>query len=136
MGPNFVTDYRKWSKLGILARYLTDSELSPLRKYMIDIEDPYASEVSFVNAEILEPLLFFEFKNAPVNKIDSILNKFMEILDTVRHEEKIDRQRMKSIIDKTFLEAWGALESNPYKWLAHIIIGDCVYGTEELNVSI
>lgn len=103
---------------------------------MVEIEDPYVSGVSAHYFHYLEPLFFFRFSNAPIQKIDSILNKFKEILDKVSNEERIDTQRMRLIIDKTFLEALSALENDPQETLARILISDSIYGTNEYDVSI
>lgn len=137
MGPNCITEYRKLAALSILLRYLTDTSVSPLQRDMVEIDDPYASKVSFCSIENLESLLYFTFENAPINKIDEILNKLKEILNKISNgTEKIDMQRMHSIIDREFLESLSALESNPHDTLALLLVGDSVYGTKEADVSI
>lgn len=136
MGPNCVTGYREFKALGILLDYLTNTSLSPLQRDMVEIEDPYVSEISAYANHFLESLLIFTFNNAPIKKIDSILDKFKDILIKVSNEEKIDMHRMKSIIDKVFLEDLSALESDPHLTVAKLLVKDAVYGNNESDVSI
>lgn len=136
MGPNCVYEYRKLAALGILLRYLTDTSVSPLQREMVEIDDPFASRVSFCTIENLESLLYFTFENAPIKKIDEIQGKLKEVLNKIANgEEKIDMQRMQSIIDREFLESLSSLESSPHDTLALLLVGDSVYGKSEEDVG-
>lgn len=132
MGPNCVTEYRKITSLLILMCYLTGT----LQRYMIGIDDPYASTVDYGGRLFLESLLMFKFENAPVKKINEILNKFKEVLRKVSNEGKIDMQRMQSIIDNRYLQYISDLENYPHETLIDLILNECDYGIKESDVSI
>lgn len=136
MGPNCVTNYSEMKALIILLRYLTSTSVSPLQRDMIEIVDPYGSQVYFGVDQFLETLLYFKFENSPIKKIEEILTKFKEVLGKVSNEEKIDMQRMRSIIDKKYLEDLSALENIPHSALSNILRKDNLYGSKEAHVSI
>lgn len=50
-------------------------------------------------------------------------------------EEKIDMQRMKTIIERNILEYVTNLENNPHDTIAFIMIGDLLYGDNAFDVS-
>lgn len=136
MGPNSVTEYRKFRALNILLSYLTDSSVSPLQMHFIEIDDPFASKVSFITHEYSESLIIFSFENVPIQKMDGILEKLKEILNKLSTgEEKIGMERMKSIIEKDYLKTLCALENDPQKTLGYILMQDSVYGIKEADVS-
>lgn len=135
MGPSCITDYSKVLALVILIRYLANTAESPLRKSMIDIEDPFASKVNGEARLFLESLLFFTFESVPLKKIDEILTKFMEVLVRISNKDEIDMVKMQSIIGKVYLESIIALESAPHDVLAIILLDEAVYGTKEADVS-
>lgn len=45
-GPSAVKDVYNLTACTILLKYLTDFSVAPLQKEFVEIEDPYASEVS------------------------------------------------------------------------------------------
>lgn len=110
--------------------------MSPLQKHMVEIDSPYASRIYGYARLFSESLLFFTFQNVPVRKIDEVLTKFKEILGKISDEEKLDMQRMQSIIDKKNMESLSALENAPHYFLSELLRNDAVHGTNESNVSI
>lgn len=134
MGPHCVTGYRDLLALNLLMRYLTSSSVSPLQKNMSEIEDPFASNISCYTLEFLTPLLIFVFENAPIKRIDDILEKLQEILCQISNEEvKIDIERMHALIEKNFLESLCNLEDSPHNALEDQLVKNCIYGTNVDN---
>lgn len=46
-GPKATTEYETLTACSIFLKYLSETSVSPLQKELIEIEDPYASRVSF-----------------------------------------------------------------------------------------
>lgn len=135
MGPNCITDYSEIKALTILQRYLTSTTASPLQRDMVEIVDPYASTVHGGSCLYVQSLLWFKFVDVPITKIEEVLSKFQKVVSNVANEEKIDMQRMQSIIDKEYLEDLVALENNPHSALSDILLDDHLYGIQEDDVS-
>lgn len=132
LGPD-VEDCRTCSDLEILLHYLTETSISPLRKEMIEIDDPFASNIKFTVKRFSPSLLRLEFFNAPTKKIDGVLSKLEATLNKI---SEIDMQRMQTIIHRDYIQNLSALEDISYEALNDFIIADTVYDTNEAFVSI
>lgn len=131
-GPKSSTEQTTLTACSVLLRYLTNTSISPLQQEFVEIEDPLASGVSYSMMENTESLLYVEFENVPVSKMDEIKPKLLAQLANL---SKLDMTRMKTIIEKMILEAYCSLEDAPHDAAAFMIIGDALYGQTEEDVS-
>lgn len=82
-------------------------------------------------------MLYFSFENVPVHKIEQVEGKFMEVLKNISSgKEKIDMNRMSTILEKYILERLSSLENSPHDDIAFHLIGDILYGNTELDVRV
>lgn len=79
-GPNCTKQNLKLTACSVLLRYLSETAVSPLQRELVEIDDPYASHVSYNIVENYEALLYFGFENVPIQKIDGVWNKVKAIL--------------------------------------------------------
>lgn len=82
-GPMPTIDNLKLTACSVLLRYLSDTSVSPLQREFIEIADPYASQISFNISENSESLLYFLFESVPMEKVDLISPKLMNILQNI-----------------------------------------------------
>lgn len=110
--------------------------MSPLQREMVEINDPYASTVSYNIIENYESALYFSFENVPLDKIDLVYEKMQTTIENIgKGEEKFDMNRMQNILERCILEYYSNLESNPHEAIAFASIADSLYGEKNEDVS-
>lgn len=136
-GPQSATEQTTLTACSVLLRYLTNTSISPLQRDFVEVDDPLASTVSYSLTENMESLLYIEFENVPIDKLDDIKPKLMRLLARMaKGLEKFDMTRIKTIVEKMILEAYCSLEDSPHDTAAFMIIGDVLYGQKEEDVSV
>lgn len=138
-GPKATTEYNVLTACSVLLRYLTDTSVSPLQREFVEIENPFASRVTYNIVENSEALLYITFDNVPVGKINGIFPKLKQVLARIADgEEKLDMQRMGNVLERYILEGLSNLESNPHDDVAFHIIGDVLYSVcvEDFNTRL
>ncbi|XP_055703714.1 uncharacterized protein C05D11.1-like isoform X2 [Phlebotomus papatasi] len=129
-GPKCTVEHTTLTACSVLMRYLSDTSVSPLQRDLLEIDDPYASKVSYNIGENSESVLNFTFHNVPLNLVDEVHSKLQQVLGKIASgEEKIDMTRMRNIIEKNIVESWSCLEDNPHEAIAFLVIGDVLYGS-------
>lgn len=117
-------------------RYLSETSVSPLQREMVEISDPYASNISYNIIENFEAALYFSFENVPLDKIDSVYKKMQTTIGNIANgEEKFDMNRMQNILERCILEYYSNLESSPHEAIAFASIADSLYGEKNEDVS-
>jgi Zn-dependent M16 (insulinase) family peptidase len=141
-GPQATLNYETLTACYILMKYLCDTSVSPVQQTFIEIEDPYASSVSYHISENSTSLLYFSFENVPIDKIDSIKDRLAQLFaDIANGVEKIDENRLKIVFEKYILERLSSLEHSPHDEITFKILGDFLYADKKedfakrLNVS-
>lgn len=141
-GPQATTDYNTLTACYVLMKYLCDTSVSPIQQTFIEIEDSYASSVSYHITENSTSLLYFTFENVPVDKIDSVRERLNKLLsDIANGVEKVDENRLKIVFDKYILERLSSLENSPHDEITFHNLGDFLYAgknedfAKRLNVT-
>ena len=81
-------------------------------------------------------MLYFTFENVPLEKLDLIFDKLMDILKSLADgREEFDMTRMRTICDKYILERLSSLENTPHDDIAFHLIGDILYGDTDKDVN-
>lgn len=127
-GPKATTEYETLTACYVLMKYLCDTSVSPIQQSFIEIDDPFASQVSYNITENSTSLLYFSFANVPVDKIDFIHERLIQLLvDIANGSEKIDEKRLHTVFDKFILERLSSLENSPHDDTTFHILGDFLY---------
>ncbi|KAG5896523.1 hypothetical protein JTB14_020496 [Gonioctena quinquepunctata] len=127
-GASSVKDLYSVTATILLLKYLTEFSVSPLPKEFVEIEDPYASGVSYNMSENSETCLYITFENVPVGKLPEVGSKLNSVLKRILDEKSIDMKQLRSIINKYKLESLSNLENSPHHTVAFMIIGHMLYG--------
>lgn len=88
-GPNCTKENLKLTACSVLLRYLSETSVSPLQREMVEINDPYASIVSYNIIENYESCLYLSFENVPLEKSDSVYGKMVSVLENIANGETI-----------------------------------------------
>ncbi|KAJ6646667.1 hypothetical protein Bhyg_01880 [Pseudolycoriella hygida] len=128
-GPKCTIENLKLTSCSVLMRYLSDTSVSPMQREFVEVEDPFASQISFNINENTESLLYFTFESVPLPKMEEILPKLQSLLKKIADGvEKIDTNRLKNILERSVLEYLNNLESSPHDSISFLVIGDVLYG--------
>lgn len=132
LGPKATTEYETLTACYILMKYLCDTSVSPVQQSFIEIDDPFASRVSYNITENSTSLLFFSFENVPLDKIDFIYERLIQLLvDIANGKENLDESRLRIVFEKYILERLSSLENSPHDDITFHILGDFLYADKE-----
>ncbi|KAF8821174.1 peptidase M16 inactive domain-containing protein [Cardiosporidium cionae] len=127
--------------LDILGNYLTDSNVSPLQKHLVEIDDPYCSVVDYRPEYFKATHFLIECLDVPYNpldisksKIESVWNVMQSVLTSVL-EEGIDMKRMKNILSRESLAYLLQLEVDPHSSLSQFVIEYCINGESSSDLN-
>ncbi|CAH1183590.1 unnamed protein product [Phaedon cochleariae] len=127
-GASCVQDLYSVTATMLLLKYLTEFSVSPLPKELVEIEDPYASKVSYNMSENSETCVYLTLEDVPIGKLPEVGPKLRAILKRILLNKEIDMEQLKSIINRYKLESLSNLENSPHQSIAFMIIGHMLYG--------
>ncbi|EGG21067.1 hypothetical protein DFA_00940 [Cavenderia fasciculata] len=113
--------------ISVLNDYLTDGVTSPVGGEMVDIEEPYASDVVGYDQERHKIIHSIYFSNCSVDRMDQIKDKFLEIMKRLVEEKEFDIERMRSIIEQSKQKTLFSLEKSPENLISDNVAIDFVY---------
>ncbi|XP_060071887.1 uncharacterized protein C05D11.1-like isoform X2 [Ylistrum balloti] len=132
-GPHVKEQYMM-NALHILQEYLSDSPIAPLQKELVEVEDPYCSQISASIIENTEILLYFNFTNVTTSKLTEVKQKVNDVLRAT-HEGSLDMARIDSIVHRKILESLRHIEDSPHDTMSFIIIGDFLYSQDKADTD-
>jgi Zn-dependent M16 (insulinase) family peptidase len=131
LGPKASTDFKTLTACYALMKYLCDTSVSPMQQSFIEIDEPFASEVTYNVIENSTSCLYFTFENCPADKMDFIYERFIQLLvDIANGKEPIDENRLRVVFEKFILERLTSLENSPHDDVAFQILGDFLYSAK------
>lgn len=130
-GPKATTEYETLTACYVLMKYLCDTSVSPIQQSFIEIDDPFASRVNYNITENSTSLLYFSFENVPLEKIEFIYERLIQLLvDIANGNEKIDEGRLRTVFEKYILERLNSLENSPHDDITFHVLGDFLYANK------
>lgn len=135
-GPSAVNEMYDCLGCTLLAKYLTDTSVSPLQNEFVEKDSPYASNVDYTQYNFSASTLCFMFENVPKDKIPLIKEPLMKVLgDICNNGSGIDMKRMRTVVHRSILEVLSALENEPHDTIAYMLFGHVLYGNTKEDVS-
>ena len=120
------------SAVSVMLDYLSDTSIAPLQRELVEIQDPFCSDISCDVLEFSETSLFLKAANVPFEKLSATKDKIKEVLGNIADgKEAIDMKRMSVVIHRKILETKDKFEKNPHDTFADIIIGDFLYSSKQ-----
>ena len=106
---------------------------------MVEIPDPFCSDISGDVLEFLESCLVIKAENVPFEKLSAAKEKIKEVLGNLADgKEAIDMERLGVVIHRKILDTKNRFENHPHDTFADAIVGDFLYSTkpEELHTRL
>ncbi|XP_077292905.1 uncharacterized protein C05D11.1-like [Arctopsyche grandis] len=129
-GPGILTSkgFYEFTACCILLRYLSDTPIAPFQQALVEIENPFASDVSMTIIENSVPLFALSLENVPLNRLEETLPELKKTITSIASlPNSISIERLKAIIDKQLRETLSQIENNPHDALAFSCISDVLY---------
>lgn len=124
-------DHYSLSALSVLLDYLTDTSIAPLQRELVEIPDPYCSDISCDVLEFLESSLLIKAENVPFEKLSATKDKIKEVLRNLADgKEAIDMKRLGVVIHRKILDTKNRFENRPHDTFAFGILGDFLYSSK------
>ena len=128
-GP-ICSDRYGMTALSVILDYLTDTPIAPLQRDLVEIPDPFCSDISCDILEYLESCLVIKAKNVPFVKLNATKEKIKQVLGNLAEgKEVIDMSRMGVVIHRKILDTKNNFENHPHDTFADAIVGDFLYST-------
>ncbi|KAK9243944.1 Metalloenzyme, LuxS/M16 peptidase-like protein [Lipomyces tetrasporus] len=126
LGPPNL-DFLTNTALHCLLMYLTDSDVSLLRKKMVEIENPLSTELEVYTDDFIETGLNIWLHNVPTEQLASAESNVFEILRDHIAKSEFDLKQMRDVIERERLQY--VLQAERYSsTLANLAIEDFLYG--------
>lgn len=92
-------DHMTDSAINNLNTYLSDSAISPLQKALIEIEEPFATDVSFNSYDQLTTVVQLSFSSVPTEKLQIVGEEARKVMQQIA-DEGVDMERMSMLLDR------------------------------------
>ena len=126
-GPK-ARDFYGITAVEVISEYLTDTSVAPLQRELVEISEPFCSDVGYCQIEFSESVLYIKANNVATEKLQGCKEKIQEVLAGIAEgKEAIDMKRMAAVIHRQILSAKEAIENKPHETLAFMAIGDILY---------
>ncbi|KAK9237512.1 Metalloenzyme, LuxS/M16 peptidase-like protein [Lipomyces kononenkoae] len=126
LGPPNL-DFLTNTALHCLLMYLTDSDVSLLRRKIVEIENPLSTELEVYTDDFIETGLNVWLHNVPTEQLEAVETKVFEILREHVEKSEFDLQQMHDVIERERLQY--VLQAERYSsTLANLAIEDFLYG--------
>ncbi|KAJ6238525.1 presequence protease [Anaeramoeba flamelloides] len=123
-------DFELLHSMKILWNYFKNSAISPLQRKLIQIEDPYCTQIYSSYLECSESASLVTFQGVPKKKLKLIKEKIFQVLKE-ELEQGIDLDRIRVLIKKSKLKYLKSFETSPHSLIGFELIGDFLFGDQE-----
>ncbi|KAK9452286.1 Metalloenzyme, LuxS/M16 peptidase-like protein [Limtongia smithiae] len=121
-----ATDILKCTLVTLLTTYLTDGDVSLLRKALVEIETPLCNDVEVSTENFIREDFALLFRNVPMSEHASFVDKVFAILRQHIDNDEFDMARMADVIQRERLQYQLNAERDPSTF-ASAIIADFQY---------
>jgi len=129
-GPN-VKEYYEIAAIDSFLRYLTETSAAILQKELVEIDDPFCSDLTYSIMENQETCFYLKASGVPKGKLFEIRERIEKVLTQLSSGELVlDMKRLDTVINLQILDSLDKYESDPHEAIAHGIIGDFLYSAE------
>lgn len=134
-GPS-CRDHYSLSALSVILDYLTDTSIAPLQRELVEIPDPFCSDIACDVMEFLESSFLIKAENVPFEKLSAAKQKIKEVLENLATgKEAIDMKRLGVVIHRKILDTKNRFENRPHDTFADAIVGDFLYSSKSEDLQ-
>ncbi|CAL1201671.1 unnamed protein product [Candida parapsilosis] len=110
----------------------TDSAISLFNKHLVEIDNPYATEIEYHTDDYYRTALNFTCNGVPTGKLNELVNKLKQLIKSQTNPEEFDLLYMRQIINQQRLKFISQTEKSPIAF-SNIAILDFIYGKPDGN---
>lgn len=130
LGPK-SNDFLEMQAIDVMGEYLSETAAAVLQKELVEIDDPYCTDVDFYETTRTTNLLEVSFSSVPISKMDVVMDRFFEVLKKVVTSDGIDITRMTMLLKRDRRKMLNQAEGNPHKTFSHSLVSDVIYGSKD-----
>lgn len=132
-GPKVNEDYEELIVLAVLLEYLNTNAISPIQQAFVECDNPYCSQVYYNIVENSTSCFYLVFESVDEEYLDKCLSKLISLISEIVKEQKIDMDRMSTIISRKILNILSSVECSPHSAVSNTVIGHFLYGNNNLK---
>ncbi|XP_011407072.2 PREDICTED: uncharacterized protein C05D11.1-like [Amphimedon queenslandica] len=118
----------------VIMEYLTDTPVAPLQRELVEIEDPYCSDVDCMELENSVSVFGIAMEGVPYDKLNTVEEKVVSVLQSLSDgSESVDMSRMASILKQRILKILNQVEECPHYFFAFSLIGDFLFRPDDFG---
>jgi len=123
---DFLTD----KAIDILNSYLSDSAISPLQKALVEIDEPYATDIGFDTSDQTTTVINLNMSSVPVEKLDKVVGETKAVMRGIL-KDGIDMERMTMVLHREQRKLLNTLEKDASDALTYSLLSDFLFGKED-----
>lgn len=134
-GPSCEDHYGQ-AALSVILDYLSDTSIAPLQRELVEIPDPFCSDIDCDVLEFLESAFIIRAENVSFDKLSAAKEKVKEVLRNLAEgREVIDMDRLNVVIHRKILDTKNRLENRPHDTFADVLVRDFLYSTKSEDLK-
>ena len=137
-GPQCQDRY-SLNALSVLLDYLSDTSIAPLQRELVEISDPFCSDISCDVLEFSRSCFVIKAENVPFEKLSAAKEKIREVLQNLADgKEALDMKRMAVVVHRKILDVKNRFENHPHDTFADALVADFLYSSkpEDLQTAL
>lgn len=116
--------------LDMVGCYLAESPISLLNKHLVEVENPYATDIDVITDDFIRIGTNFYLSGIPVTELFNVDKKIKELIDSITKEENFDLGYMKQIVAQQRIKFISKTEGSPLTF-SNVAILEMVYGKHD-----
>ena len=134
-GPSCEDHYGQ-AALSVILDYLSDTSIAPLQRELVEIPDPFCSDIDCDVLEFLESAFIIRAENVSFDKLSAAKGKVKEVLGNLAEgREAIDMDRLNVVIHRKILDTKNRFENRPHDTFADVLVRDFLYSTKSEDLK-
>lgn len=134
-GPSCEDHYGQ-AALSVILDYLSDTSIAPLQRELVEIPDPFCSDIDCDVLEFLESAFIIRAENVSFDKLSTAKEKVKEVLGNLAEgREVIDMDRLNVVIHRKILDTKNRFENRPHDTFADVLVRDFLYSSKSEDLK-
>lgn len=116
--------------MDMLGSYFTDSPISLFNRSLIEVENPFATDIDYTTDDYLKTVINFNVNGVPTEKLPALDAKIKELIVSQTDQANFDLTYMKQIINQQKLKFVSGTEKSA-SMFSNIAISEFIYGNPD-----
>ncbi|KAK6463361.1 Metalloenzyme, LuxS/M16 peptidase-like protein [Scheffersomyces coipomensis] len=116
--------------LDMVGAYFTNSPISLLNKYLVEIENPLATDIDYTTDDYIRTTINFTVSGIPNEKLHEVDSKIKQLILEQTNPENLDVQYLRQVIKQQRLKYISSTEKSA-SMFSNVAISDFIYGNPD-----